>query len=67
MPTDPCICRFYEIVGVYGPTRKALIHEKFGDGIGSVPTFAARCPNDSFERCELASFSTGHSGMTMEA
>ncbi|MEP4191159.1 MAG: cyanate hydratase, partial [Sneathiella sp.] len=23
VPTDPCIYRFYEIVGVYGPTLKA--------------------------------------------
>jgi len=33
VPTDPCIYRFYEIVGVYGPTLKALIQEEFGDGI----------------------------------
>ena len=25
VPTDPCIYRLYEIVGVYGPTMKALI------------------------------------------
>jgi len=25
VPTDPCIYRLYEIVGVYGPTLKALI------------------------------------------
>ncbi|MEP2733160.1 cyanase, partial [Tateyamaria sp.] len=35
VPTDPCVYRFYEIVGVYGPTLKALIQEKFGDGIMS--------------------------------
>ena len=39
IPTDPCIYRFYEIVGVYGPTLKALIHEKFGDGIMSAIDF----------------------------
>ena len=39
VPTDPCIYRFYEIVGVYGPTIKALIHEKFGDGIMSAIDF----------------------------
>ncbi|WP_078059150.1 hypothetical protein [Tropicimonas marinistellae] len=33
--TDPCIQRFDEIVGGYGPTLKSLIHEKFGDGIMS--------------------------------
>lgn len=35
VPTDPLIYRFYEIVGVYGETLKALIHEEFGDGIMS--------------------------------
>jgi cyanate lyase len=35
VPTDPLIYRFYEIVGVYGETIKALIHEEFGDGIMS--------------------------------
>ena len=39
IPTDPCIYRFYEIVGVYGPTLKALIQEKFGDGIMSAIDF----------------------------
>ncbi|MCB1353899.1 MAG: cyanase [Rhodobacteraceae bacterium] len=39
VPTDPCIYRFYEIVGVYGPSLKALIHEKFGDGIMSAIDF----------------------------
>lgn len=39
VPTDPCIYRFYEVVGVYGPTLKALIHEKFGDGIMSAIDF----------------------------
>ena len=40
VPTDPCIYRFYEIVGVYGPSLKALIHEKFGDGIMSAIDFS---------------------------
>lgn len=39
VPTDPCIYRFYEVVGVYGPTLKALIHEEFGDGIMSAIDF----------------------------
>ncbi|NDW00181.1 cyanase [Salipiger sp. PrR002] len=39
VPTDPSIYRLYEIVGVYGPTIKALIHEKFGDGIMSAIDF----------------------------
>lgn len=39
VPTDPCIYRLYEIVAVYGPTMKALIQEKFGDGIMSAIDF----------------------------
>ncbi|CAN8142828.1 Cyanate hydratase [uncultured Thiomicrorhabdus sp.] len=35
VPTDPLIYRLYELVGVYGPTMKEVIHEKFGDGIMS--------------------------------
>ena len=35
VPQDPLIYRLYEVVGVYGDTMKALIHEKFGDGIMS--------------------------------
>src|SRR5262249_54462119 len=39
IPADPTIYRFYEIVQVYGTTLKALIHEKFGDGIISAINF----------------------------
>jgi len=35
-PTDPVIYRLYEGVLVYGQPIKALIHEKFGDGIMSM-------------------------------
>jgi cyanate lyase len=35
IPQDSVIYRLYEVVGVYGPTVKELIHEKFGDGIMS--------------------------------
>lgn len=40
VPNDPLIYRFYEVVGVYGETLKALIHEKFGDGIMSAIDFS---------------------------
>jgi cyanate lyase len=40
VPTDPVIYRLYEIIGVYGETVKALIHEKFGDGIMSAIDFS---------------------------
>src|ERR1700681_796804 len=33
VPTDPLLYRFYEILQVYGMPMKAVIHEKFGDGI----------------------------------
>jgi cyanate lyase len=39
VPTDPTIYRFYEMVQVYGSTLKALVHEKFGDGIISAINF----------------------------
>ena len=39
VPTDPCIYRLYEVVGVYGDTLKEVIQEKFGDGIMSAIDF----------------------------
>jgi cyanate lyase len=39
VPTDPTIYRIHEVTQVYGTTIKALIHEKFGDGIMSAKTF----------------------------
>ena len=48
VPTDPLIYRFYEMVMVYGPTYKEMIHEEFGDGIMSAIDFDmefARQPN----------------------
>lgn len=38
-PRDPVLYRFYEILLVYGPAFKELIHEKFGDGIMSAIDF----------------------------
>jgi cyanate lyase len=40
VPTDPLMYRLYEIVGVYGETIKALVHESFGDGIMSAIDFS---------------------------
>jgi len=40
VPTDPLIYRFYEIMQVYGMPLKAVIHEKFGDGIMSAIDFS---------------------------
>jgi len=40
-PKDPLIYRLYEIVGVFGYPLKAVINEKFGDGIMSAIDFRA--------------------------
>ncbi|WP_108259209.1 cyanase [Mangrovicoccus ximenensis] len=56
VPTDPCIYRFYEIVGVYGPTLKALIEEEFGNGIMSAIDFdmsVTRVPNPKGDRVKV--------------
>ncbi|REF38027.1 cyanase [Thermasporomyces composti] len=39
IPRDPTMYRFYEVLQVYGPTIKELIHEQFGDGIMSAINF----------------------------
>lgn len=39
VPVDPLIYRFHEVTQVYGTTFKALIHEKFGEGIMSAIDF----------------------------
>ncbi|WP_305907993.1 cyanase [Methylomarinum sp. Ch1-1] len=55
-PADPLIYRFYELIGVYGPTLKELIHEEFGDGIMSAIDFKmemAREPNPNGDRVQI--------------
>ena len=39
VPVDPLIYRFYEVMQVYGTTIKAVINEKFGEGIMSAIDF----------------------------
>lgn len=39
VPVDPPLYRFHEVTQVYGTTIKALIHEKFGEGIMSAIDF----------------------------
>ena len=39
VPTDPLIYRLYEFIQVYGMPLKAVIHDKFGDGIMSLIDF----------------------------
>ncbi|MDS9469076.1 cyanase [Paracoccus sp. MBLB3053] len=56
VPTDPCVYRLYEIVGVYGPTIKALINEEFGNGIMSAIDFSLeveREPNPKGDRVRV--------------
>jgi cyanate lyase len=47
VPTDPLIYRFYEIMQVYGMPMKAIIHEKFGDGIMSAIDFSLHIEKES--------------------
>lgn len=56
VPTDPCIYRFYEIMGVYGQTLKELIQEKGGDGIMSAIDFdmsVDKVPYEKGDRIEI--------------
>jgi cyanate lyase len=56
VPTDPTIYRLYEIVQVYGPALKELIHEEFGDGIMSAINFGftvRRLPDEKGDRVEI--------------
>ena len=39
VPVDPLLYRLHEITQVYGTSIKAVIHEKFGDGIMSAVDF----------------------------
>jgi cyanate lyase len=53
IPADPTIYRFYEVIQVYGPTIKELIHEEFGDGIMSAINFrldVSRVPDPAGDR-----------------
>ncbi|WP_329176518.1 MULTISPECIES: cyanase [unclassified Streptomyces] len=53
VPVDPTIYRLYEVVQVYGPTIKELIHEQCGDGIMSAINFrldVARVPDPAGDR-----------------
>jgi len=56
VPVDPLIYRFHEITQVYGPAIKAVIHEKFGDGIMSAIDFEMdieRIPDPKGDRVKL--------------
>ncbi len=56
VPVDPLIYRLHEITQVYGTTIKAVIHEKFGDGIMSAIDFEIdieRVPDPKGDRVRL--------------
>ncbi|WP_164835929.1 cyanase [Actinacidiphila soli] len=53
VPVDPTMYRIYEVLQVYGPTIKELIHEQFGDGIMSAVNFrldVRRVPDPAGDR-----------------
>ncbi len=56
IPTDPMIYRFYEIMQVYGMPIKAVVHEKFGDGIMSAIDFSIeveKVPDPKGDRVQI--------------
>lgn len=56
VPVDPTIYRFYEVLQVYGPAIKSLIHEEFGDGIMSAINFSLdveRVPDPAGDRVKV--------------
>ncbi|HWH10996.1 MAG TPA: cyanase [Solirubrobacteraceae bacterium] len=56
VPVDPTVYRLYEVIQVYGPALKALIHEEFGDGIMSAINFKIdleRVPDPGGDRVRI--------------
>ena len=47
VPTDPLVYRFYEIIQIYGLPLKAVIQEKFGDGIMSAIDFSMKVEKEA--------------------
>jgi cyanate lyase len=45
-PNDPAIYRLYELIQVYGTTLKAIINEKFGNGIMSINDLTVEIEKD---------------------
>ncbi|KAI9019490.1 cyanate hydratase [Phycomyces nitens] len=55
-PSDPTLYRLFEIIKVYGYPLKAIIHEKFGDGIMSAIDFSAhvdKVPHPKGDRVKI--------------
>ncbi|KAF2029243.1 Cyanase [Setomelanomma holmii] len=53
-PKDPTIYRLYEIVQNYGHAYKAVMHEKFGDGIMSAISFSTKVEKETDEKGDWA-------------
>lgn len=48
-PTEPLIYRLYEVVQNYGYAYKAVLNEKFGDGIMSAIAFSTKVEKETDE------------------
>lgn len=53
-PKEPLIYRLYEIVQNYGLAYKAVLNEKFGDGIMSAITFSTTVKKETDEKGDWA-------------
>lgn len=53
-PKDPLIYRLYEIVQNYGYAYKAVLNEKFGDGIMSGISFSTKVEKETDEKGDWA-------------
>lgn len=49
-PKDPLIYRLYEIIQNYGYAYKAVLNEKFGDGIMSAISFSTKVEKETDEK-----------------
>jgi cyanate lyase len=53
-PKDPLVYRLYEIVQNYGLAYKAVLNEKFGDGIMSAISFSTKVEKETDEKGDWA-------------
>ena len=53
-PKDPLIYRIYEIVQNYGFAYKAVLNEKFGDGIMSAISFSTKVEKETDDKGDWA-------------
>lgn len=49
-PKEPLIYRLYEVIQNYGYAYKAIMNEKFGDGIMSAVTFSTKVEKETDEK-----------------